>query len=171
MGHRMQMAHRTPPGDGRIDVEETGRDRRASLRALKYWQSCAEANNPPLLAEISLTESETGLDSTFLLRIDIPVDRCVVIACSKAMRRKLRMRQLGDTFLDGVPESLREPLLEAIDRAVMERRPQLAEGGEDEDEELRYRAAFLPVADIRSQICYLYAVYTDNRPSPEPAVH
>lgn len=171
----MLMSHaNNSENDDAIATQPNASDRRASVRALKYWKSRAHSEHPPRLADINLSEAETGLENTFLLRVDTPVDRCVIIACGNATRDKLKVNHLGGTFADSVPQNLRKDLLAAVGRAVLEREPQLAEGDfrtTDDDGDVLYRAAFLPVADVRQQICYVYAVFTDNRPASLQAVH
>jgi len=159
-----------PDGEKRT-TEATGRERRATVRALSDWSRHSGDSLPSFTEMRDTFDDADAWRDRFLLKRDAIPARSVFIMCGDAVRAWTAIPPVSRTLDEVVPAGVRETVCALCEAAARTSEPQSADDSyhEPSGAEIMYRCIFLPMRGAESELDYIMGAFSAKRTMDMPA--
>ena len=140
-----------------------GHEKRATQRALAYWESIRDEGALPKFGDFRFAHREVNDTARFLLKQDHVVENSVFILCGDTVASSFGGSPVRKTLSESAPDEMRDRLSADCAAAVAGAAPAGSEGwylSGQSDRRIYYRYIFLPMDASCSRLGYVFGAYS-----------
>lgn len=153
---------------GEVSENGRGRERRATYRALAYWEKLCSAGQLPSVTNFGADAPADLRPALFMVSMRRPAETSLISGAGAALEELCGKPAAGKTLADAMPIGLRETLADLTRVIDTYRKPVLNSGMTQTGggRTVMYRSVLMPLSDAAGQVTgYLGAIGSRQLPA------